>query len=122
MVFPRTLSFYGMRWRGFIYILCCHHPGSYVAMAGFRSHVHQLRVYDHRDPSNPTKLSIKRNEKPITLHVSLYSDPVIGHGLCFLHDRYDPKLHINRRNRNHVVYPHISENDLLKTIIKRGGL
>jgi hypothetical protein len=98
-----------MRWRGFIYILRCNHPGLYVAMAGLRSHVDQLWVYGHRDSSDSTKFSVKRSEKPIALYVSIYSDSIIGHGLCFFHVRDATELHINRRNWFYVVYPDLPE-------------
>jgi hypothetical protein len=101
-----------MRWRGFIYILCSNHPDAYVAMAGLCSHVHQLWVYDHRDSSDTKKLPIKRSEKPIALYVFIYSDSVIGHGLCFFHVRYATELHINGRNWHHVVYPNIPEGEI----------
>jgi len=83
-------------------------------MAGLCSYIHQLWVYDHRDSSDPKKLQVKRSEKPIALYVFIHSNPVIGHGLCFFHVRHATELHINCRNRYHVVYPDIPEDEILK--------
>ena len=88
--------------------------GLYVAMAGCCSNNYQFWVYGDRNSRDPTKLSVKRSEKPIALHVSIHSDSIIGHGLCFFHIRHATELHINRRNWHHVVYLDIPEGEIFK--------
>jgi hypothetical protein len=92
-----------------------------VAMAGCCVNNYQFWVYDHRDSSSPTKLPIKRSEKPIALHVSIHSDSAIGHGLCFFHVRHATKLLINRRNWYYVVYPDIPEGKIFKITKVQGN-
>lgn len=83
-------------------------------MAGCCSNNNQFWVYGDCDSSDPTKLSIKRSEKPITLHVPNNSDSAISHGLCFFDIKHVIELHINRRNWYHVVYPDIPEGEIFK--------